>query len=594
MLRDGGKAPEGSEVACDVCIVGAGPAGLTLANELLASRVRVVLLDSGGRDRPRESGQREEIEFSSPHFVSPQQTRRRQLGGMAAGWDAPLPRRGLGARLLPLDPIDFEARSWVPRSGWPFKFDELAPFYERARMLCGLGPLAPPDDLASDAFDELPFVGRTILTGLDQFAPRELVTRTLVDRVIRSSAVTVFENATVTRLRTSDGVTVTTASVRSPRGTSFSVRAPVFVLAGGAIENARLLLLSNEVRPAGLGNEHDNVGRYYMDHPYVIAGFFTPGDPQLFNRVGLYDVGRRHGALLAGRLRVSEATMRRDRLLNSGMSLQPRPNESFAAATRSFGVLRRAAMLREPAVAIPANVAAVVRATPSLVSTAVGLAWHQRRLRPALRYGGWSQLRDNHRRFGYFAVILQPEQVPDPENRVTLGERRDALGQPVPRLRWRWSELDLASISGVRDLLGLEIQRAGLGELERGGPKLALELERAGLAPAMPELDGEGLPALLMPEGAHHHLGTTRMHRDPAQGVVDENCRVHGVANVFVAGGSVFPTSGFANPTLTIVALAIRLADHIAALAAAVNGTVGFVPGTAAPNFTSTPPDRER
>lgn len=137
---------------------------------------------------------------------------------------------------------------------------------------------------------------------------------------------------------------------------------------------------------------------------------------------------------------------------------------------------------------------------------------------------------------------MHAEQAPDPENRVTLGDELDALGCRRARLHWRWGDVNINSVLRAQELLGAEVARAGLGTLRV-------------------ELDG-GRPHLLAP-GLHHHMGTTRMHADPRQGVVDENCRVHGLGNLFVAGSSVFPTGGYINSTLTIVALAIRLADHL-------------------------------
>jgi choline dehydrogenase-like flavoprotein len=137
---------------------------------------------------------------------------------------------------------------------------------------------------------------------------------------------------------------------------------------------------------------------------------------------------------------------------------------------------------------------------------------------------------------------VQAEQAPNPDSRVTLGTRRDRFGLPVARVDWRPAPSDRASIRASQEAVDEALRAAGLGHVEF-------------------MLGDEHPPALL--EGNFHHLGTTRMHTDPARGVVDADCRVHGVRNLYVAGSSVFPTYGCSNPTLTVVALALRLADHL-------------------------------
>ncbi|HEY9734658.1 MAG TPA: GMC family oxidoreductase, partial [Trichocoleus sp.] len=156
--------------------------------------------------------------------------------------------------------------------------------------------------------------------------------------------------------------------------------------------------------------------------------------------------------------------------------------------------------------------------------------------------GGWSLRQDQEKAFSCFEVLHFTEQAPDPANRIMLSNDRDVFGYPKMQLQWRWSDQDIQSIRRAQALFKQEFAKAGLGELKV-------------------ELD-QGLPRMIYPS-IHHHMGTTRMHESPKHGVVDANCRVHGVSNLYVASSSVFPTSGYANPTLTIVAIAIRVADQI-------------------------------
>ena len=143
-----------------------------------------------------------------------------------------------------------------------------------------------------------------------------------------------------------------------------------------------------------------------------------------------------------------------------------------------------------------------------------------------------------------FELNHMTEQSPNPHSRVTLSDERDIFGRNRVRLDWRLTPLDMRSIIKAQEIIDQELRYAGLGRLEI-------------------ELRTETPPEHL--EGGWHHMGTTRMHRDPKRGVVDEHCRVHEITNLFIAGPSVFPTGGYANPVLTFVALAIRLADYIKA-----------------------------
>jgi choline dehydrogenase-like flavoprotein len=293
------------------------------------------------------------------------------------------------------------------------------------------------------------------------------------------------------------------------------------VLATGAVENARLLLAARDRFPAGLGNAHDRVGRYFMEHLSVQGGLFVPNDARI--SMGLYEMREAVGVRAQGTLVASPETLRNNGLLSARAYLSP---SSSRTAMRSlwFGLLQSG-------------------------TTADGLAEH---------VGNLLRQIDDLAIHGYrtffqgsppqsFAIINHVEHAPNPDSRVTLTDRTDALGMPTVRLDWRFGELERHTLRRTNELLGREFGRAGLG--------------RGAIVPDDPDT---GWPPLL--RGAWHQMGTTRMHADPRRGVVDANCRVHGIANLFIAGSSVFPTSGYMNPTLTIVALALRLADHLETL----------------------------
>ena len=431
----------------------------------------------------------------------------------------------------------------MPHSGWPFARRELDPYYERAHALCGLGPAtygaAAWESLGSPRLALLP---DDVETTIEQVGEARVFTSVLPREVAKAPAVSVLLHASAGELEPRTGAPgIERVRLDRPGGGQGTVRARLFVLAAGAVDNARLLLLSRAGSLRGLGNEHGLVGRFYMDHQRVDAASWRPSDPAVFERAELYDLRRVRGSWVSGRLSLSEARRRRERLLHAAAYLVPEPPPAHGRALRALQSLL--SELRADRVARSAEAWRAV--TPGLgyvATTGVGLALAQRRL-PPWTLVGWSRLPGNRRRFASFTLQLQIELAPDPENRIVLSEERDAFGRPRAAVCWRWGELDRRSLEVTRRLLAEAIASAGLGDVE------------------LPPLGDP--PQVTTPEGAHHQLGTTRMHRDPHRGVVDPHGRVHAVDNLFVTGSSVFPTGGHANPMLTIVALALRLADHL-------------------------------
>ena len=532
MLVDARSIDDGARLEADVCVVGAGPAGLAVALELAEGGASVVALAGSDETEGEVVGE------PYPPLAS---TRAGGIGGSASLWYAEVARGSLGARYAPLSPIDFEERDGVPGSGWPFGRETLDPFYARAHDFCDAGPYdyeADPHELA----------GNGLATGLFRHGPAEVFTRTHRERVERSETVRVLTNATATRLHREGGAVEAVEASGTP-GRSFRVAARAYVLASGGIENARLLLLS------GIGDE-SLVGRCFMDHPTIRCRLELERPDEI--DLGFYDAQTAESGLVLGRLELSEETLRDERLLNGVFFLVPardRELRAAAAAQALADAARKRQVPRQPlrrAAEVLAGFDTIgfaahrrlVRALPRLEPT-LGV-WPRSRLLDTLGLGpvsGWSRRRARPRAYDLYHVI---EQAPDPERRVTLGSTRDSFGLPVARLHWFVGARDLASAERAEEILGRELRQRGVG-------RLATARE---LAP-----DGD-LAAAVHPS-AHHHLGTTRMHRDPRHGVVDADCRLHGVPNLFVAGGSTFPTSGFVNPTLTIVALGLRLGAYL-------------------------------
>ena len=525
MFIDARDLPDNSQIECDVCIVGSGPAGITLASELAGTGARVWLVESGGLTLQSDTQTSNVAEqLGLPVEIVDSQIR--QFGGTSNVWGGFL---GRAVRLKPLDRIDFEARDWVPNSGWPFKYRELVPFYERACKFLNRIPWGYfnedqhygqllrvfRDDVLRTTIYQLPKPVR-----FGQRHRNWLVNSQDIRVLLRSRAIEIEEAESVSTVKSIHVVTST--------GEIHRLSASYFVLACGGIENPRLLLVSTRKRPCGVGNEHDLVGRYYMQHPKGRHGFvYLSKNSSARLYAGRY---RPNTYRLQAGVSVSERVQRRDRLLNHCVMLIPTLSFTESYVAEKFRELRsawregrRGTELFRGALDFSIDVSRI--AAPSL----------KRVMKNSFPL-----------RTTQFRVINHMEQFPDAESKVDLSDEKDNFGIRRVRMNWQIHPLEKSSLCSLHELLHDNLERHGMGKLQ------------SDLDPKMPDWP--------VSTSSSHHMGTTRMHSDPRQGVTDGNCRVHSVQNLFIAGSSVFPTSGHANPTLTIVALSIRLADHLKAL----------------------------
>jgi choline dehydrogenase-like flavoprotein len=543
MLIDARSIPTGEVIESEVCIVGAGPAGVTLARELANQNFRVCLLESGGVDLDEKTQSLRQGESEGNVFGTLEGERRFQFGGTSNAWKIRIGENQLGVRYLPLDKIDFEKRDWLPYSGWCFDKAHLDPFYDRAQKVCQLGAFAYNAEAWENSDNPRLPLGNNVVTSMFQFGSRAIFNGEYREEIERASNITTYINANLANIETDEtGKIVSRVEVACISGNKFWVCAKVFILSAGGIENARLLLLSNKVQKTGLGNQNDVVGRYFMEHPLVRCGTLIPSNLNIFQKTGLYDLRRVNKTPVMGKLSLSEETMRREHLLNISAILFPIPKPYQTQAVNSLKALRGIRHNSEVRKNAFKHFANLTLGLDYILPAAYGAITKQEPFVPSLAWGGWSASSHLQKRFAAFDVLHQTEQAPHPDNRITLMDDRDCLGRPKAHLSWRWRDIDIDTIKRSQDILKAEFAHAGIGDLQ---------ISR----------DGD-LPELMHP-GTNHLMGTTRMHDDPKQGVVDKNCQVHGVSNLFIAGSSVFPTGGFANPTLTIVALAIRLGDRV-------------------------------
>jgi len=312
MKKDARNLPDGQEVESDVCIIGAGPAGTTLAQAFVDSGLSVSVLESGGDQFDANVQKLSEGQLSGDLYEALESTHRRQIGGTANHLILKMADKQYGYRFTPLDAIDFEQRDEVPHSGWPITKAELDPYYTKAQTVCEVGPF----EYTAKAWqrDEqflLPLNPEKAQNSVYMFGPTRKFSQDFPAQVQASSNVTMYSHATVVELICAeDGQQVSQALVRQFDGKEVTFKAKHFVIASNALETPRLLLNSRRHHPNGIGNQNDNVGRYYMDHYLVPSGNFYPDDPKLINAMGMYDMQNIEGSSVLGRVNLSEKAVR--------------------------------------------------------------------------------------------------------------------------------------------------------------------------------------------------------------------------------------------------------------------------------------------
>lgn len=520
MLRDAREMPATARLEADVCVVGAGPAGIAMTRQLERAGIRVCLVETGGPDRDPEVQDLAGGDSVGTSYFRLSDTAVMAFGGTSNHWYSEA-----GFRARPLDPIDFEQRAAVPHSGWPITRTDLDVHYERAHEFLGLGPYAYDLQDWKEQFGDgpLPLNAEAVQTVLFQMIPGAGVMHYLPE-LRRSAMTTVVHHAHAAELRTNTaGDGVSELHARTLTGGEVVVHADRYVLAAGGLANARLLLQSDGDNPAGLGNTHGWVGRCFMEHLSLRGATLQLRSPEQLAGMKLYDGVETGTCDVQGKLSLPREVLQSEGLLNSTFFLEHMPPPRTTQAVRSFVILRRALSWQPRPAHLTKHLGLALRNLKAIAQTAY---------------------RESVSSTGPVAIQLKAmaEQAPNPSSRVTLSHRRDALGLRRSRLDWQVTDQDRWSMVRTEELIGEELRRAGIGRLVDGltSPDVAWQIS-----------------------GQWHHLGTTRMHMDPTQGVVDADGRIHGLSNVWVTGGSVFPTGGYANPTLTIVALALRLADHL-------------------------------
>ena len=513
MFIDARSVTTGIPAQIDVCVIGAGVAGLVLARGLQDCGLSVWIFESGGH-RPHRRAQALNAGRSNLPDYPFETSRARVFGGTSTRWTGACVR---------LDHSDLEYRTWLSHSGWPIGHAELEPYYMLTQDDFGISKVDSfEEELKQSPFNAGDLTAKAVAFGtpLDLGARyREMIARSKnLNCCLNATAIELFPDAS--------GNCVNRISFRTYPGDVFQVKPRAVVLACGGIENARLLLASNSIHGRGLGNAHDIVGRYHMEHPIRSVGILPLGE-RAIDALPFTDRERRGSASFQGTFGLSSEARSRERLLDLHVRAY---RYNMLEATDPVISGKRAVM----------GLFDKKRSYQNIVRDTIAAA------RPAsIRYLAW-HLRNKlsrNARFDHLRLTAFVEQEPDPENRITLSTDRDSHGRPLPHLSYRESETMTASIANTMRVMADALRARGFGNLRFGESELAhlMHYNQYGL----------------------HQMGSTRMSDDPRRGVVDRDCRVHGFSNLFIAGSSVFPTGGAANPTWTIAALALRLSRHL-------------------------------
>ncbi len=512
------------DLEVDLCILGAGAAGIAMARHFADTGVRVALLESGGYKYDQQVQELYKGTNVGMKYFELDQCRTRRFGGSTWCW---------GGMCTPMTAIDFRERDWVPMSGWPFDEREMEPYFRRAHDLCGIGPY----DYSAGVWRELgqeplPFRPELLVSHFWQMNSRKGWRQVRFAKKFHADLrtpenVTVYLHANAVELVLAEnGRQMSHVRTKTMDGREGKVFARMVVLACGGLENPRMLLASNRQRAAGLGNEHGLVGRYFHEHLEAALASVIPFSPKnrMFDYARWWEFGQSHAR---PGITLSPVAQEREAALNLSLSIDAVYDEQY--------VWRAAKEIWDDVVAR--------RLTAGTAQNALRVA------RQSPKAGGdvYRRVRYGSRPMGVaksYTMYARAEQSPNAESRVYLGTTRDRLGTPELVMDWRTNALDHRAFEVTADNLEVEIPRLGLGRVE-----------------VRPWVREGGWPAEL--KGGPHHMGTTRMADDPRLGVVDRDAKVHGVEGLYVAGSSIFPTGGHANCTMTLLATTLRLCDHL-------------------------------
>jgi choline dehydrogenase-like flavoprotein len=504
MLFDARQLAPGTAIQADICIIGAGAAGITLAKDLAGSHYEVAVLESGDVNFDPATQSLYAGTILGHAYPPLDRERLRYLGGSTNHWQG---------SCRPFSASDL--------ADWPFGLETLEPYYRRAQVLCQLGPYTyePQDWATADVYPLKPAADSRFRSSLFQYSAPTRFGEVYRSDLASARNLKVYLNANVLEIQANgDASGITGLRVGCLNGSRFQAHARLYVLATGGIENVRLLLNSDRVQKTGLGNANGLVGRYFMDHPYIPATATILADasrPEL----RFYEAHAVRGQFIEGFLHPTDEVMRAEQLPPLAMRITSVPVESDMESIKLPEILQNH---------LSAGAISNLAFSLSILQKPLTNLYRKMWTAPPGTYTT--------------SIICGPRA--DPQSRVTLSAQVDALGLRQSQLTWKLPDDFERQMRRAHELLAQELGRTGLG-------RMFIHDGASGHNP-MEDLSN-----------GHHEMGTTRMSDDPRLGVVDRHSRVHGINNLFIAGSSVFPSFACDDPTMTIVALALRLSDKL-------------------------------
>lgn len=540
MLIDANQITPSSVIQTQVCIIGGGAAGITMGLAFEKEGIDTVILESGGLRRDESTSDLYRGSSVGIPYDFADGTRSRFLGGSSNCW---------GGFCRPWDESAFVHRPWVNESGWPIGREELDPYYKRSHAILdvpsdeyvpsawvGMGDEQPTGPGRGQKFSatRLPFDPTKVEEIVSQFSPPLKMGEAYRAELAKAKHVRVYIKANVVEIQCNPwGSAVESVKVRTLKGVSATVQARVFILASGGIENARLLLASNRQQSTGIGNRYDLVGRYFQDHPRFLNGEVVFAEPYQNNP--LFDI-KFHcivkslqigNAKISGQLRLPYEVQKEHGLLDAQVWFRSMyAGEGTDIVRALYRMRQRVRGKWSPRIGLGTDLGHIFSHPLDSLTYVYAHTTASKMLVRSIA----------------MEMIAEPE--PDPNSRVTLSDDIDALGMRRSKVDWRLSQRVKDTVDTTFELIARELEDKKIARVKLG-----------------PRINDVGWPEDM--EGTYHHMGTTRMHDSPRHGVVDRNCQVHGVGNLYVAGSSVFPTSSSNHPTMTLVALALRLADRL-------------------------------
>jgi choline dehydrogenase-like flavoprotein len=523
MIIDARQLNNNSKFNCDICIMGGGVAGIVLASELRKYNKNIFVVESGGEDFDSDIQSLYSSDIINNNYPNTESSRLRMLGGSSNHWEN---------NTSPLDTIDFEKREWLPNSGWPIERSDLDEYYLKAAEYCGTKDDTYKADIWSEKLGyKILGLSRDVLeTGIAKASsPPVRFYKEYGKNISNIDNITILKNSNIVDVDyNSSTKLIEKVYFESFPGNQHTIYSKVFIMCFGGIENARMLLHFNAQYSDKIGNYYDNVGRYFMDHPVVRAGHLYPDNRSIFS---LYKANVLKDRVVLGYFKLSESSLRKHRINNIRVPLVSNTNFIMSDGISSFHILNDS--LSDGS--IPDDFTNhIINILKDLDMVLEGVS----------RKRFDKKIFESANVFSGYQLPIMFEQSPDRTNRVKLGNNVDRYGIKKILIDWELKKYDKENLWKALEIIAQEFGALSLG-------RIRLLKERS------TRIWGSQLGF------GHHHMGTTRMSSQYNQGVVNKNHIVYGTKNLFIGGSSVFPTGGHVPPTLTIVAMAIRLADII-------------------------------